>query len=120
MSLPKIDEEFAHWVLAGQLIDGLVIDRAKDKWRKGKRKLANMAEAYGIDFDPDALHNAAADVELTAKVTRAIVNKHGMMTNAEPAEAYRTWAVDFEKYLRRNDPTAEVDPHWPLRLKEEA
>lgn len=103
-----------------QLIDGLVIDRAKDKWRKGKRKLANMAEAYGIDFDPEALHNAAADVELTAKVTRAIVNKHGMMTNAEQADAYRTWAVDFEKYLRRNDPEAVVDHHWPLRLKEEA
>lgn len=111
---------FGGWaVYSTSMIDGLVIDRHKDKWRKGKRKLANMAEAYGIDFDPDALHNAAADVELTTKVTRAIVNKHGMMTNAEQAEAYRTWAVDFEKYLRRNDPEAVVDSQWPVRLKED-
>lgn len=100
-----------------QLIDGLVIDRAKDKYRRGKRKLENVAAHYGVPFDAKAAHNAAYDVEVTAKVTRAIVNKHGMMTNAEQAEAYRTWAVDFEKYLRRNDPAAEVDSNWPLRLK---
>lgn len=121
MARNELESGYGFWIADNvQLIDGLVIDRAKDKYRKGKRKLEFMAAHYGVPFDAEAAHNAAYDVEVTAKVTRAIVNKHGMMTNAEQAEAYRTWAVDFEKYLRRNDPAAEVDSNWPLRLKEEA
>lgn len=100
-----------------QLIDGLVIDRAKDKYRKGKRRLENMAAAYGIPFDAETAHNAAYDVEVTAKVTRAIVNKHGMMTNAEQSEAYAEWAHGLQEYLRRSDPDASVNGDWPLRLK---
>ena len=100
-----------------QLIDGLVIDRAKDKYRKGKRKLGNMADTYGIAYDPDALHDAGADVELTAKVTRAIVNKYGIPSNAEQAEMYRAWAVNLEQFLQRSDPSANVDKDWPIKLK---
>ena len=101
-----------------QLIDGLVIDRAKDKYRKGKRKLGNMADTYGIAYDPDALHDAGADVELTAKVTRAIVNKYGIPSNAGQAEMYRAWAVNLEQFLQRSDPSASVDKDWPIKLKE--
>ena len=101
-----------------QLIDGLVIDRAKDRYRKGKRKLWNMADTYGNAYDPDALHDAGSDVELTAKVTRAIVNKYGIPSNAEQAEMYRAWAVNLEQFLQRSDPTASVDKDWPLKLKE--
>mgnify|MGYP006373625871 FL=1 len=101
-----------------QLIDGLVIDRAKDRYRKGKRKLWNMADTYGNAYDPDALHDAGADVELTAKVTRAIVNKYGIPSNAEQAEMYRAWAVNLEQFLQRSDPSASVDKDWPIKLKE--
>ena len=101
-----------------QLIDGLVIDRAKDRYRKGKRKLGNMADTYGITYDPDALHDAGADVELTAKVTRAIVNKYGIPGNAEQALMYRAWAENLESFLQRSDPSATVDKHWPIKLKE--
>lgn len=103
-----------------QLIDGLVIDRAKDKYRKGKRKLEFMAAHYGIPFDTEAAHNAAYDVEVTAKVTRAIVNKYGMMSNADQAKAYQEWATNFEQFLRRSGPGATVNGDWPLRLREEA
>ena len=101
-----------------QLIDGLVIDRAKDRYRKGKRKLWNMADTYGNAYDPDALHDAGSDVELTAKVTRAIVNKYGIPSNAEQAEMYRAWAMNLEQFLQRSDPSANVDKDWPLKLKE--
>jgi len=100
------------------LIDGLVIDRAKDRYRKGKRKLGNMADTYGIAYDPDALHDAGADVELTAKVSRAIVNKYGIPSKAEQAEMYRAWAENLESFLQRSDPSATVDKHWPIKLKE--
>lgn len=120
-------EFWRHGIVAGfgqnavenvQLIDGLVIDRAKDKFRKGKRKLEFMAAHYGIPFDPEAAHNAAYDVEVTAKVTRAIVNKYGMMSNEEQAIAYKEWAHGLETYLKRTDESASVDGNWPLKLKE--
>lgn len=113
-----IVNNFGDWAGKTQLIDGLVIDRAKDKYRKGKRKLEFMAAHYGIPFDPEAAHNAAYDVEVTAKVTRAIVNKYGMMSNEEQAIAYKEWAHGLETYLKRTDESASVDGDWPLKLKE--
>lgn len=103
-----------------QLFDPLVVDRAKDKYRKGKRKLENVATHYGIPFDPEAAHNAKYDVEVTAKVAAAVAKRYGIPSNAEQAQMYRTWAVGLEEYLRRNDPSARVDSNWPLKLKEEA
>lgn len=98
-----------------QLIDGLVIDRAKDKYRKGKRKLEFMAAHYGVEFDPEKAHDASYDVDRTHEVTRAIVKKFGIPTNREQAAWYKTWALGLEEYLRRTDPTATVDSEWPLR-----
>lgn len=102
------------------LFDPLVVDRAKDKYRKGKRKLENVAAHYGIPFDPEAAHNAKYDVEVTAKVAAAVAKRYGIPSNAEQAEMYRTWAVGLEEYLRRSDDSARVDSNWPLKLKEEA
>lgn len=103
-----------------QLFDPLVVDRAKDKYRKGKRKLLNVAEHYGIPLDESKLHNALYDVEITAKVAAAVEKKYGVPSNEEQAEMYRAWAVNIQEYFRRTDPEAVVDPDWPLKLKEEA
>lgn len=102
------------------LFDPLVVDRAKDKYRKGKRKLESVAAHYGIPFDADEAHNARYDVEVTAKVAAAVAGKYGIPSNAEQAEMYRTWATGLEEYLRRSDPAASVDGNWPLKLKEES
>lgn len=114
-----ISESFGSWFAEnGRLVDGIVIDRYKDKYRKGKRTLAAQADYYGVSYDPDELHNARADVELTAKVTVAILNKYGTPTTAEQAEWREEWRKGFEEYLRRSDPSAVVEVGWPLRLKE--
>ena len=103
-----------------RLFDGLVVDRAKDKYRKGSRKLENVAAHYGVPFDPEAAHKADYDVEITAKVAARVAEKFGIPTTAEQKAWYAEWAEGLEKYLRRSDPEAVVDRDWPLRLKEEA
>lgn len=114
-----VSESFGSWVANhSKIVDGIVLDRHHDRYRKGKRNLEAQAKHYGVEFNPDALHNARADVELTAKVTAAILEKFGTPTTKEQAQWYKEWANGFQEYLRRTDPTAIVDDMWPLRVKE--
>ena len=52
----------------GAVIDPMVIDKFKDKYRKGKRRLENAAEYYQVPLD-DA-HNATADAVAAGRVER--------------------------------------------------
>lgn len=120
MKRHSISDNFGEWFTEnGKLVDGLVIDRHKDKYRKGKRTLESQAAHYGVDFNPEEAHSAVYDVEKTAQVTIKILEKFGTPTTREQAQWYRDWAENFEQYLRRSDPTANVDKEWPLKIKEE-
>lgn len=111
-----VSESFGSWMSGNaRLFDPLVVDRAQDKYRKGKRKLENMAATYGIPFDPESAHKADYDVEVTAKVTRAIIEKYGVPTTAQQAAWYEEWRSHLEEYFRKTDPTAVVERGWPLR-----
>lgn len=114
-----VSQTFGKWFAeSGKLIDGLVIDRHKDKYRKGKRNLETQAKHYGVEFDPDALHDAGADAELTAKVTVAILNKYGTPSTSEQGMWYTEWAQGFEDFKKRSDPTFRMDSkEWPLRTE---
>lgn len=119
MARHSLASRYGNWIADNvPLFDGLVIDRAKDKYRKGKRKLVNMAAHYGIPFDESAAHKADYDVEVTAKVTRAILNKFGEPTTAEQVAWYKDWAENLQDYLRRSDPTVSVDSSWPVKKEE--
>ena len=99
-----------------KLADALVIDRRKDKYRKGGRKLMNLADHYGVPYDEDKLHDAAVDVELTAKVTVKVLDKYGTPSTSEQSMWYTKWAQGFEDYKRQSDPKFEMDgKEWPLR-----
>lgn len=101
-----------------RMFDPLVVDRAKDKYRKGSRKLINQAQHYGIPVQEDKLHDADYDVEITAKVAVAVARKFGVPSNTEQAEMYRVWSENFQQFLRKTDPDATVDTQWPIRTKE--
>ena len=127
--LTFLDAEFKRWGVSdrfggamceyARLYDCYVTDRANDKYRKGKRKLLNLADHYGVDYNEDELHNALADVTLTAKVAVAVRNKYGLPTNRQQADWHRAWSENFRDYLRRNGKTEEevagVSGDWPLR-----
>ena len=106
-----------------QVIDPLVIDRAVDRYRKGKRTLVDACEVYGVEL-LDA-HTAGDDAVAAGRLAQAIAQKFsdevGMRDLAELHRAQAQWAdeqtADFEAYLRRqkNDPELTLDRGWPQR-----
>lgn len=114
-----ITDRFGDFVnTRASILDGIVIDRHKDRYRKGRRTLAAQADYYGVEYDPEKLHDAKTDVELTAKVTVKILEKFGTPTTEEQKEWQEAWRSNFESYLRKTDPTATVERGWPLREEE--
>ncbi|MFC9424150.1 3'-5' exonuclease [Streptomyces sp. NPDC056987] len=105
----------------GPVIDPYTIDRAVDKYRRGKRNLEAVCGEYGVVLD--AAHDAGADALAAARVATAIAERHASVAALTPAQLherqivwYEEWAVDFQRFLRRKGNTdAVVDAGWPLR-----
>ncbi|MFE0701341.1 3'-5' exonuclease [Streptomyces sp. NPDC058872] len=118
--LPSLEERL-DGVGIGPVIDPYTIDRAVDRYRRGKRTLEAVCEEYGVLLE--TAHQAAADALAAVRVAVAIAERHPRVAELEPAELhrrqigwYRAWAEDFQAFLRRKgDPEAVIDPIWPLR-----
>ncbi|MFH9173809.1 3'-5' exonuclease [Streptomyces albogriseolus] len=103
------------------VIDPYTIDRAVDRYRRGKRTLEAVCAEYGVPLD--AAHDATADALAAARLACAIAGRHPKVAALGPAELHRrqiewyaAWAADFQDFLRRKgDPAAVVDSTWPLR-----
>lgn len=101
------------------IIDPLVLDRAADKYRKGRRNLESLAKHYGVQLD-DA-HTADADAKAALDVALRIAERHEKLQ--VPARVlhgwqvawHEKWAANYESFLRKNKPTATVDRGWPVR-----
>lgn len=57
------------------VIDPFLIDKTFDKYRRGKRRLENLCEHYGVNAE--GFHNAQADVEATLGVLAAQIKRYG-------------------------------------------
>lgn len=105
----------------GVVIDPLIIDKAVDKYRKGKRTLTVACEVYGVQLD-DA-HEASADAVAAGRVAQAIAVSFPELAELSGADLHgrqqqwqREQAESFAEWKRRNgavDFVAEVG--WPLR-----
>ncbi|MFM9918043.1 3'-5' exonuclease [Lacisediminihabitans sp. H27-G8] len=103
------------------IIDPLVIDRAMDRYRKGKRTLEVAAEYYGVEL-MDA-HDAEADAVAAGRVAQAIARKYSDTLGQDVRLVHTnqvTWAADsatsFQDYMRRTkDPSFIADGAWPQR-----
>lgn len=108
----------------GPVIDPYTIDRAVDRYRRGKRNLEAVCGEYGIVLD--GAHEATADARAAVLLACAIAERHGAVAalapdelHARQVEWYAAWAADFQSFLRRKgSPDAVVDPLWPLRETE--
>ena len=104
------------------IIDPLVIDKALDRYRKGKRTLAAAALHYGVVLT-DA-HDAGADAVAAGRVAQAIALLYGDQLGADVDALHQLqigWcheqAAGFQEYMRRvKDPTFVTSGKWPLRL----
>lgn len=116
--LPTLAERLGHDIVP--VIDPLVIDRGVDRYRKGKRKLVDLLEHYGIQQD-GRLHTADVDVSSTLDVLRAIVDAHPKVgassledLHREQIAWHRAWAENFNQFLERKGKTPDVPLSWPF------
>lgn len=104
------------------VIDPLVIDKALDRYRKGKRTLEFASLHYGVILQ--GAHNAQVDAVASGRVAQAIARK---FASELPTDAYAlhdlqvAWAAQqaasFQEYMRRvKDPTFTASGDWPVRL----
>ncbi|MEU0129504.1 3'-5' exonuclease [Streptomyces sp. NPDC006289] len=105
----------------GPVVDPYTIDRAVDRYRKGKRTLEAVCVEYGVVHG--GAHDAAADALAAVRVAYAIAARHGSVAALGTDELherqiawYADWAADFQEFLRRKGTAdAVIDGRWPLR-----
>lgn len=104
------------------VIDPLVLDRAEDRYRPGKRRLVDLCGYYQI-AEAGRLHTADVDVVATLDVLAAIVDRHPHLAaislerlHAYQVTAHRSWATGFNAWRASKGlegPGAELT--WPVR-----
>ena len=103
------------------IVDPLVIDRAMDQYRKGKRTLEAASAFYGVDLR-DA-HDAGADAIAAGLVAKAIALKYSdrlAISAQELHDAQVAWSAtqsaSFADYMRRtHNPDFVESAGWPER-----
>lgn len=124
--LSVLDREARRYGIPGlvspsPVVDPLVIDKAVDTYRKGKRTLTAAAEHYGVVLDN--AHDAGADAIAAGHVAQAIARRypHALTITAEELHARQVdWchqqAESFQSYMRRTkDPDFTTSGAWPVR-----
>lgn len=104
------------------VIDPLVIDKAVDRYRKGKRTLEVTAALYEVPLDE--AHDAGADAIAAGRVALALLRRYPDDLDISLADLQgrqEVWhaeqAASFQEYLRtkRGDDSYVADPSWPLK-----
>ena len=118
LGLPTLTERLGHDI--APVIDGLVIDRGVDRYRKGKRTLTDVLAHYGLEQD-GRLHTADVDVSATLDVVRAIAEKYPQVAGSTLADLHREqmgwhlrWAEGMNEWLTKKGKTPDVNTAWPL------
>lgn len=107
------------------VVDGLVLDKQVDRFRKGSRKLVDVAKHYGIDLSEIDAHGAKADALAAARVVWRMASQHpglSKITLLELHDAQVHWAAaqadSFRSYLeRQGKPADDVTGEWPVRIR---
>lgn len=108
-------------VAPSPIIDPLILDKAVDRYRKGKRTLEAAALFYGVDLT-DA-HDASADAVAAGRVAQAMVRLHlerlaidSALLHNQQVEWCAEQAASFQNYMRRErDPGFIASGAWPER-----
>lgn len=107
------------------VIDPLVLDKAVDRYRKGKRTLEVTAELYGVTLD-DA-HDAGSDAIAAGRVAQSMARAYPEELDIPAADLHgrqEIWfaeqAASFADYIRnvKGDDTYVSDESWPVRTSE--
>ncbi len=109
------------------VIDPLVIDKALDRYRKGKRTLEATAALFEVALD-DA-HDAGSDAIAAGRVAQALGRSYPDDLDISLADLhgrqevwYSEQAASFQAYIRsvKGDEEYVADTAWPVRPAESA
>jgi DNA polymerase-3 subunit epsilon len=103
------------------VLDPLVIDRWQDRYRRGKRRLGDLVELYGVTGEGD-LHTADVDVLATLDVLEALVLRFPDLRSVAldalhlaQKDAHRAWAENFNAWRESEGlPGPGASPAWPV------
>lgn len=112
--IPPIDDP-------APVIDPLVLDKAHDRYRKGKRTLEVVAAHYAVPLV--GAHDAAADAIAAGRVAQALAHRfeldgpvHELHTQQIAwARAQAESLTEYFIRVGRLDPDDRLDGSWPIR-----
>ncbi|UIZ92988.1 3'-5' exonuclease [Corynebacterium sp. CNCTC7651] len=108
------------FTVTGPVYDPLLIDRAKDRYRKGSRRLGDMCEVYGVRID--TAHEATSDAMAAARIAWKQVRQWPELTQMDTGALMEFQAVehyklqeDRRRYLEgRGKDASNCSPSWPM------
>lgn len=103
------------------VIDPLVIDKAYDRYRRGRRTLEVVAAHYAVVLE--GAHEASADAIAAGRVAQALARRFALpATSAELHTSQIGWArsqaaslTEYFVSIGRLDPEESIDGSWPVR-----
>jgi DNA polymerase-3 subunit epsilon len=103
------------------VLDPLVLDRAADPGREGKRRLTDLCEHYGVQ-ETGTLHTADVDALATLSVLDALVVAHPHLAattldalHDHQVDAHRRWVDELDEERRERPYVgAGADGRWPV------
>lgn len=127
--LTLLDRELRrHFVVGAALsavprvIDPLVIDRALDGYRKGKRTLTETSKHYRVPISEQDAHGATADALCAARVAWKLAGVYANeladldALQGKQAAWHREWVEHFAEYQRACGRTiTDLSTDWPIR-----
>ena len=105
------------------VVDPLCCDKAKFKFRKGSRKLVDVAPHYGVSTE-GSLHDAMVDCRITGHIALKMIESwQGTLAGLHEkqigwkAEQSASLQSHFRSDKNKNgaDPTAVVNGEWPMK-----
>lgn len=102
------------------IIDPLVVDKALDPYRRGSRKLIDVADHHG--FSLTNAHNSTADVEATIHLAQKFLSKLregatiGQLMELQASSKLEQSASLSDYFRRQGREDWEVDGSWPILL----
>lgn len=106
----------------GCVVDTFVLDKAVDTYRKGSRKLVDVAAHYGIALTEAEAHGATADALAAGRIAWVIAQRHPHLVQ-RAAKDLHAWQVmekrgqaeSFGRYLRKQGKPDDVAREWPIQ-----
>ncbi|MET4703045.1 exonuclease domain-containing protein [Frigoribacterium sp. UYMn621] len=110
------------------VLDGLVLDKGVNKYRKGSRKLVDTAKHYGVPITAEEAHEARADAVASGRIIQKILASPSLAgrnlrsLHSQQISWKASQAASLQAYFRGKGgkPDAVVDPGWPLQSRASA